>query len=456
MVTVIIQARTGSTRLPGKVLKKVLGKTILELMVERVKRAKTIDKIVIATTDRPADKKIADLARKLGLDFYRGSENDLLDRYYQTAKKFNADFIVRLSSDCPLIDHEVIDKVAGFYLKNKKNCDYVSNTYPATYPDGMDTEVFSFKALKEAWQKADLPSEREHLTQYIRNHPEKFKKRNVRNAKDLHRLRLTLDNPEDFILIKKIFTALYAKNKYFGLGDILDFLEKNPKLALINSHLERNEGLQKSLREDPKSIIAVLGGALIKDESGWRTTHFNEGDNFGASGDWIRTVAAHYLYEDYKILTSNLFIVVSGGRGQLESVPDAPALADILCGELLELGIPADRIFKENQSGNTFQQLRELSRLIFELNFGKITVISNRWHLPRISAMIARVPALASLRRMKSDKNLVLESAEEIVLKHDRGRFGKIIADAYQSKEMQERIRLEKAGVAAIKAGTYK
>lgn len=253
MVTAIIQARTGSTRLPGKILKKVLGKTMLELMVERVKRAEIIDKIVIATTDKPEDKKIADLAKKLGLDFYRGSENDLLDRYYQTAKKFDIDTIVRISSDCPLIDPKIIDRVVGFYLKNKKNCDYVSNTDPPTYPDGMDTDVFSFKALEETWQKADLLSEREHMTQYIRNHPEKFRKKNVsRNGKDLSRLRLTLDNPEDFILIKKIFTALYPKNKYFSLADILEFLEKNPKLVLLNSHIERNEGLLKSLTNDKR------------------------------------------------------------------------------------------------------------------------------------------------------------------------------------------------------------
>src|SRR3989344_470768 len=252
MVAVIIQARTGSTRLPRKILKKVLGKAMLEHMAERVKRAKTIDKIVIATTVWPEDKEIADLAKKLGLNWYRGSENDLLDRYYQTAKKFDIDTIVRISSDCPLVDPAIIDKAVRFYLKNEKNCDYISNTDPATYPDGMDIEIFSFKALEETWQKAELLSEREHMTQYIRNHPEKFRKRNVGNKKDFSRLRLTLDNPEDFILIKKIFTALYPKNKNFNLNDILKFLEENPKLVLINAHLERNEGLFKSLANDKR------------------------------------------------------------------------------------------------------------------------------------------------------------------------------------------------------------
>ena len=243
----------GSTRLPGKVLKKVLGKTMLEHQIERVRRAKTIDRIILATTDRPEDKKIVRLAGKLKIGVFAGSEADVLNRYYQTAKKFGAnDTIVRLTGDCPLMDPEIVDMVVGFYLKNKKNCRYSNNVDPPTFPDGMDTEVFSFSALEEAWQKADLLSEREHVTLYIRNNPGKFKIKNLINKKNLSGPRLVLDNKEDLVLIRKIFTALYPKNKNFGLEDILEFLKRNPRLVSINGHIRRNEGMSKSLRNDKK------------------------------------------------------------------------------------------------------------------------------------------------------------------------------------------------------------
>ncbi|MDO8430349.1 MAG: glycosyltransferase family protein [bacterium] len=253
MVTAIIQARMGSTRLQGKVLKKVLGKTMLEYQIERVKRAKTINQIILATTTNSENKKIIQLAQKLKVRAFAGSENDVLDRYYQAATRFGIDdVIVRLTGDCPLTDPNIIDRVVRFYLKNKKSCQYANNVDPPTFPDGMDVEVFSFNILKEAWQKADLLSEREHVTPYIRNHPEKFKIKNLKSRKDLSRPRLVLDNKEDFILIGKIFTALYPKNKNFDLEDILEFLKKNSKLILINSHIQRNEGMLKSLRIDRK------------------------------------------------------------------------------------------------------------------------------------------------------------------------------------------------------------
>lgn len=253
MATAIIQARMGSTRLPGKVLKKVLGKAMLEHQIERVKRSKTIDQIILATTSKSEDKQIVRLGKRLKVKVFAGSENDVLDRYYRAAVKFGVNGnIVRLTGDCPLMDPEIIDAVVNFYLKNKKNCQYANNVDPPTFPDGMDVEVFSFEALKTAWQNADLLSEREHVTPYIRNHPEKFKVKNFQSRKNLSRHRLVLDNKEDFILIKRIFTSLYPRNKNFTLRDILEFLKRNPKLALVNAYIQRNEGLLKSLRTDRK------------------------------------------------------------------------------------------------------------------------------------------------------------------------------------------------------------
>ena len=160
----------GSTRLPGKVLMELEGKPLLQRVVERVKRAKKIDEIIIATTKNKEDKKLTEFAEKLKVKSYAGSEDDVLDRYYQAAKKFGAENIVRITSDCPLIDPEIVDDIISYYLNN--DFDYVSNTISPTYPDGLDTEVFSFKALERAWKEAKKGFEREHVTPYINRHPE--------------------------------------------------------------------------------------------------------------------------------------------------------------------------------------------------------------------------------------------------------------------------------------------
>lgn len=243
--------------MPGKVLKKICGKTLLEHLILRLKKVKSADKIIIATTTKPQDIKIVEIAKKIGVDFSRGSEEDVLDRTYQAAKirqsagwRTDGDIIVRVSSDCLMADPAIVDKVIAFYKRN--NFHYVSNTNPLTFPDGMDVEVFSFKALERAWKNASLPSEREHVTAYIYKHPKIFRLGNVRYKKNLSHLRLTVDNPEDLVLVKKIFGALYKKNKYFTLQDILKLLKRNPKLVSINQHIKRNEGYLKSLKEDIK------------------------------------------------------------------------------------------------------------------------------------------------------------------------------------------------------------
>lgn len=267
MVAAIIQARFNATRLPGKVLKKLLDKTLLEQMIERLKRAKTLDKIIVATTDNLEDGKVADLAKKLGLDFFRGSENDVLDRYYQAAKKFGVDdVVVRLTGDCPLIDPELVDKVVDFYKKNKEEFDYASNVHPPTFPDGMDVEVFSFKAMEKAWHFARLPSEREHLTAYIVNHPEIFRIGNWRAEEDFSGLRLTVDNEEDFLLVEKIYQLLYQDNKFFTLNDILKLSESQPSIFLINQHMQRNEGYLKSLEYEKGVNYVAKQSADISDK----------------------------------------------------------------------------------------------------------------------------------------------------------------------------------------------
>jgi spore coat polysaccharide biosynthesis protein SpsF len=250
MIIAIIQARMGSTRLPGKVLKIAAGKPILAHQILRVKKAKTLDLVVIATTITPADDSIIRLSKKYGVSFFRGSGDDVLDRYYQAAKKFGADTIVRLTGDCPLLDPGLIDKAVRFFKKG--HFDYAANGLPPTLPDGMDVEVFTFRSLEAAWKKARLASDREHVTSYIWKNPKKFRIGRISEKNNLSHLRLTVDEPSDLRLVRKIFNRLYKKNKYFSLDDILGLLEENPRLLRINSAIVRNEGYSKSIKEDKK------------------------------------------------------------------------------------------------------------------------------------------------------------------------------------------------------------
>ncbi|MFA5114009.1 MAG: glycosyltransferase family protein [Candidatus Margulisiibacteriota bacterium] len=247
-ILAIIQARAGSTRLPGKVLNKLEGKTVLEHVVRRVQASKLIGETVVATTVNQLDKTIVELCAGLGIRSYCGSENDVLDRFYQAVLLFGADHIVRITSDCPLMDPAVIDLVISRHLQAK--ADYTANVLRETYPDGEDVEVFSLETLKKAWLNARLTSEREHVTPYIRNHPELFKLAGVENEVDLSAKRWTLDNPEDLAFVREIYRQLYKQDPLFGMAAVLDLLRAQPAIEQLNHHINRNEGMAKSLRED--------------------------------------------------------------------------------------------------------------------------------------------------------------------------------------------------------------
>lgn len=249
----IIQARSGSTRLPEKVLLKVMGKTILEYVLERVKRAKNIEGIIVATTLNKEDVRIVDLVESLRIKTYRGSSEDVLDRYYQTAKLFGIKHIVRITADCPLIDPQIIDNAIELYFESK--ADYCSNTLEETFPDGEDVEVFSFNALRSAWKNAKLVSEREHVTPYIKKNPSMFKLVNLKNNTDLSAKRWTVDTEGDFRFIKAVLEALYPIKPDFNSEDILEFLKNNPHLEKINKGIVRNEGYSKSLNKDKRLNI---------------------------------------------------------------------------------------------------------------------------------------------------------------------------------------------------------
>lgn len=245
MINAIIQARMRSTRLPGKVLLPLGGKTVLENVVDRVRQAKLIGRVIVATSTEPADDAIANLCRQKQIDYFRGSHEDVLDRYYQAAKHFGAEHICRITADCPLIDPAVIDETAKQYLAG--GYDYASNSHPvATYPDGFDIWIFSFAALEKSWQDAKLPSEREHVTSYIWNHPEKFKILNVKNNLDLSAYRLTIDEERDYQALKLIVEQI----KNLTMKNIIDFLDSHEEIKKINAPVERDEGYYKSLKQD--------------------------------------------------------------------------------------------------------------------------------------------------------------------------------------------------------------
>lgn len=233
-VVAIIQARLGSIRLPGKVLKPVLGQPMLARQIERVKRAQTLDQIIVATTTNPADSPITQLTDHLGISSFRGSETDVLDRFYQAAKKFRADIIVRLTGDCPVIDPAVIDMTVTAF--HRQPADYVSNVHRRSFPRGMDVEVVNFKALKLAWRQAKSNYDREHVTAYIYARPKRFKLKTILAPAPLRRpeLRLTVDEPADLKLIRQIYHRLYPRKPNFNLQDIITFLDQHPKLTTIN------------------------------------------------------------------------------------------------------------------------------------------------------------------------------------------------------------------------------
>lgn len=226
-VVAIIQARMGSTRLPGKVLKLILGKPMLERMIERVKLAKFIDQIVVATSTKPQDDPICHLADKVNLHYFRGSEVDVLDRFYQAAKKFSADIIVRLTGDCPLIDPKIIDQVVS--MRKSYGADYASNrSINKAVPSGMDAEAFIFKALQAAHHQATSSFDREHVTPFIYYHPRQFKLVAVSGSKKKQKQQwhLSVDEPKDLKLVRSIYSRLYHYNPRFELSDIINLLER--------------------------------------------------------------------------------------------------------------------------------------------------------------------------------------------------------------------------------------
>ena len=242
----------GSSRLPEKIMLPVCGKPLFHYMINRVKQSKKLEKIIIATTNKPEDDVIVNFCKSEQIEYFRGSENDVLNRYFETAKKFSINTIVRLTADTPLIDPHVIDKVISVFQDNE--FDFVSNFFPLprTYPEGYNVEVFSIKTLRQANLEAIKPSDREHVTTYITMQPDIFKIYRVDYKNDYSKYRFTLDYDDDYKLIKKIFESLYNKHHFFTLENIVDWLEQNPDVLKLNSHILPYQNLIQSFENDAK------------------------------------------------------------------------------------------------------------------------------------------------------------------------------------------------------------
>ena len=248
-IIAITQARTGSTRLPGKILMKVGELTLLEIHLKRILSATMINELIVATTINKEDLAVVEIATRLGLKSYQGSENDVLDRFYQALQGSVPDYVVRVTSDCPLIDPELINKVIEYTIAHK--LDYCSNTLNHHYPDGQDVEVFTFTALRQAWEQAKLQSEREHVTPYIwKNSSYKggatFLSDNFKEEFSYGHLRMTVDEREDFEVISKLISAMGAEKTWL---DYAKFLEQN-NVKSLNENIIRNEGYNKSLKKE--------------------------------------------------------------------------------------------------------------------------------------------------------------------------------------------------------------
>ena len=235
MIVAILQGRMSSSRLPGKVLKPLVGEPMIYRQIERIERSKTIDKLIVATSSEPSDDAIEQFCKASNIECFRGDLNNVLSRYYQGALSVNATTVVRLTADCPVIDPNVIDAIVTKHLEEGN--DYTSNTRPPTFPDGLDCEVMQFSALEKAYLEATSDFDKEHVTPFIANHCEIFKVACYQNSKDLSHHRWTVDNSEDFQLVEFIYNQLYSNNPQFSSDDIYALLDKHPEVYQLNRHL---------------------------------------------------------------------------------------------------------------------------------------------------------------------------------------------------------------------------
>ncbi|MDD6401201.1 MAG: glycosyltransferase family protein [Lachnospiraceae bacterium] len=250
---VMIQARCGSTRLPNKVLADLSGKPDLQRVIERVRQSKLIDEVMVITSIEKNNLPLIKLCTELDTRVFVGSENDVLDRYYQAAKLLEPEYVIRITADCPMFDWRYLDMAIE---QLEMDTDYIGEM-TESFPDGLDIEIMKYSALEQSWKEATLTSEREHVTQYIRKHPEKYNIKNLEcPIKGIGDKRWTLDEDKDYEMISKVYEYFASEGKeFFVTEDVLDFLKYHPEIECLNCNIERNEGLKKSLANDGIAVI---------------------------------------------------------------------------------------------------------------------------------------------------------------------------------------------------------
>lgn len=248
-VTAILQARTTSSRLAGKVLADLEGAPMIWRQIERIRRAKLIEHLTVATSDDPSDDDLAAMLRDRGVSVYRGSLDDVLARFVSAAVVQPSQHVVRLTGDCPLVDPDVIDATIAHHLV----CggDITANAVEPTFPDGLDVEVLRGPILADGANEAAAKFEREHVTQFFYRRPERFRVVHYKQSRDLSGLRWTVDEPADLEFVRRVYAALYRKKPDFGMHDVLDLLAREPHIAALNASFERNEGLARSISAEP-------------------------------------------------------------------------------------------------------------------------------------------------------------------------------------------------------------
>ena len=246
-ITCIIQARTDSKRLANKVLKEIEDTPVICHIINRIKRSRNVEQIILATTDNDSDKILLDIAEKFKIIGFAGDEDDVLERFFDAATSFSADPIVRITGDCPLVDPELLDNMIQIFLENRY--DYISNTIERTFPDGLDIEVFNFSTLEKTWELAKSDFDKEHTTTFIRNNPNLFKIINHEHSKSnlFKKHRWCLDFEDDYLFIKTIFEKLYLNNNNFSMENILELLDNNKEINMINSHLLKHNTVHSSI-----------------------------------------------------------------------------------------------------------------------------------------------------------------------------------------------------------------
>ena len=233
-ITAIIQARMGSTRLPGKVLMDLAGESVLARVIQRVRRSALVQEVAVATTKSAADDPIVSECVRLGTRAFRGSEHDVLDRYFRAAQQFGGEAVLRITADCPLIDPILIDQLVEAFTERR--VDFACNVLPRTYPRGLDAELFTVRALEKAWRLADAPHQREHVTPVLYDRPDVFSMIFVRGERDYSRYRWTLDTADDLRLIRTIYEN-FGNRIDFTWRDVIGLMERNPQLERINAHV---------------------------------------------------------------------------------------------------------------------------------------------------------------------------------------------------------------------------